>query len=364
MEADRPMDNDERDESAERWAPRPPDADSQPAEPDQASGPEPPADAESEIAPTDRPAEPQDEGAGDEFETATWPAQDLSEESAPPPSEAEAYAPGTDAADEAPMPAHSVPATEPGESTRCPRCGTENRPGLSFCRNCGQRLVAAGAPTTVERPSPPDGTQACPRCGTHNRAGAAFCQNCGANLRAATEGYVPPAVPPAAAQAGASTEMRGPAVLGPIVLLIGAVGLMTAWLLPFAIGNVSLWEASFGSSDGYGLSFWSAFDGLASFADQLYLGLAAAAPLLVVLLVVLAIAGFLRPAPAALQMIGLAVCLVWAVGLVVLFLVVEVFGSSGGSLLDILRGLSPAGIIFMLASLIVVIGALTRIGRS
>lgn len=376
------MDNDERDDRAERWAPRPSDAeDSQPAEPDAASGPEPTADAGPDGAPSDRPTEPQDERAGDEFETATWPTQDLSGEAAepadapqpesvpepepaPPPSEAEAYAPGTDAPDEAPMPAHSVPATEPGESTRCPRCGTENRPGLSFCRNCGQRLVAAGAPTTVERPSPPEGTQACPRCGTHNRAGAAFCQNCGANLRVATEGYVPPAVPPAAAQAGASTEMRGRALLGPIVLLIGAVGLMTAWLLPFAIGNVSLWEASFGSSDGYGLSFWSAFDGLASFADQLYLGLAAAAPLLVVLLVVLAIAGFLRPAPAALQMIGLVVCLVWAIGLVVLFLVVEVFGSSGGSLLDVLRGLSPAGIIFMLASLIVVIGVLTRIGRS
>ncbi|HET6381169.1 MAG TPA: zinc-ribbon domain-containing protein, partial [candidate division Zixibacteria bacterium] len=111
----------------------------------------------------------------------------------PPPSEVEAYAAPPSVHTEPAMPAHSVPATEPGESTRCPRCGTENRPGISFCRSCGQRLVAAGTPTTVERPAAPEGTQQCPRCGTHNRAGVAFCQNCGANLRAAPPpepGYV------------------------------------------------------------------------------------------------------------------------------------------------------------------------------
>ena len=85
------------------------------------------------------------------------------------------------------------PPAEIGESTQCPRCGTENRPGLAFCRNCGQRLVAAGLAPTVERLGAPEGTLACPRCGTHNRAGVAFCQNCGANLPpAATPGYVPP----------------------------------------------------------------------------------------------------------------------------------------------------------------------------
>ena len=96
---------------------------------------------------------------------------------------------------EPPRQAHAVPAGEEaiGESTQCPRCGTENRPGLAFCRNCGQRLVAAGVASTVERPGAPEGTMACPRCGTHNRAGVAFCQNCGANLRGAAPGYVPPA---------------------------------------------------------------------------------------------------------------------------------------------------------------------------
>jgi hypothetical protein len=43
--------------------------------------------------------------------------------------------------------------------------------------------------------------------------------------------------------------------------------------------------------------------------------------------------------------------------------VVEVLGAGGGDLLDILRALTPGGIIFMLASLIVVIGVLTRLGR-
>lgn len=370
------MQNDERDDRAERW-------DRERAHPEEQQADEPPREPEPDA---EREAAPEDE-----FETATWPQQDLEAEPAheperelepvaeepepepvaeepapaPPPSEAEAYAPSPEAAEspEAPVPAHSVPATEPGESTRCPRCGTENRPGISFCRNCGQRLVAAGAPSTVARPSTPEGTQACPRCGTHNRAGVAFCQNCGANLRGAEEGYVPPAVAPAGVTAAAA-EGTGPALLGPAVLLIGAIGMVTAWLLPFAIGSGSLYEQAFGPG-GFGIAFWSVLDSVASsVSEQFYVGLAATAPLLVLLLLALVVGGFLRPAPAALQLIGLVVSLLWAVGLVVLFLVVEVFGGPGGDLLDMLRNLSPGGIIFMLASLIVLIGGLTRIGRS
>src|SRR5918999_5612221 len=125
--------------------------------------------------------------------------------------------------------AHSVPdsGAVTSESTLCPRCGTENRAGLAFCRNCGQRLLAAGVATTVERPSTAEGTMACPRCGTHNRAGVAFCQNCGANLRAVEAGYVPPAVAPAGTTAAAA-EARGGAVLGPVVLIIGLIGIVTA----------------------------------------------------------------------------------------------------------------------------------------
>jgi hypothetical protein len=254
------------------------------------------------------------------------------------------------------MPAHSVPATtEPGESTRCPRCGTENRPGIAFCQNCGQRLIAAGAPATVERPAAPDGTQACPRCGTHNRAGVAFCQNCGANLQAREPDNEPvPAVQPAPA---------GHAILGPVVLLIGALGIATAWVLPFAIGNGSLYDQAFGDPSGYGVGFWSAYGGISGLAAQAYFGFAAPAPMLVLLLAALAIGGMMRAQPGVIQLLGLVAALAWAVGLVAMFVVVEVLGGLGGDLLQMLAALSPGGIIFALASLIVVIGCLTRFGR-
>jgi hypothetical protein len=292
----------------------------------------------------------------------------------PPPGEVEAYptqsAPPADAtpvaAAAAPaMAAHSVPDTETatGESTQCPRCGTENRPGLAFCRNCGQRLVAAGVPTTVERPGTPEGTMACPRCGTHNRAGVAFCQNCGANLRGTAPGYVPPAVATEGAAVDAAPARRG-AILGPVVLLIGVVGLVTAYLLPFLYGNGSLFDRAYGS-DGYGIAFWNGYPDVgAELADQAYFGLAGPVPVLVVLLVVLAIAGFVRASPGMLQRIGLVIALLWSVGLVVLFVVVELAGNWGGDLIGMLRVLTPAGIIFFLASLIVLIGTLTRFGRA
>ena len=319
----------------------------------------------------EREAEPNAPVESEPTADAGWTLEERREEaetSQPPPPEVEAYPPGPAAPDDHPsdaVAAHSVPATEPGESTRCPRCGTENRPGISFCRNCGQRLVAAGAPAAVERPAPPEGTQACPRCGTHNRSGVAFCQNCGANLLGAGEGYVPPVVQEApAAAAVAEADEAGRALLGPIVLLIGAIGIVSAWLLPFAIGDVSLFDQSFGRNDGYGVAFWGSIGDLDAVADQAYFGLAAAAPLLALLLAGLAVGGVVRRTPGVLQMIGLAIALLWAIGLVVLFGVVEVFGGPGGELLDVLRNLSPAGIIFMLASLIVVIGVLTRFGRS
>ena len=286
----------------------------------------------------------------------------------PVPSEVEAYPAAAATADAAPMPeaaaAHAVPAAESatGESTQCPRCGTENRPGLAFCRNCGQRLVAAGVASTVERPGVPEGTQACARCGTHNRAGVAFCQNCGANLRGTAPGYVPPA----AAEEGAvavETERRG-AILGPVVLLIGLIGIITAYLLPFEYGAGSLFDRAYGA-DGYGIAFWNGYsDVSAALADQAYFGLAAPAPLFGLLLVALAIAGFMRAVPGMLQRIGLGVALLWSVGLIVLFVVVELAASWSGDIVALLRDLSPAGIIFFLAALIVLIGSLTRFGRS
>jgi Double zinc ribbon len=333
------------------------------------------------------PSQPSSDEAN-EFETASWPSQDnASTEPAPdqpdesqadesqpderqadeaegssPPAEVEAYGAAAAATGVA---AHSVPATEPGESTQCPRCGTENRPGIAFCSNCGQRLVAAGSATTVARPEAPEGTQACPRCGTHNRAGVAFCQNCGANLRAAEPGYVPPAVG-AAGAAAAAEDQEGArhALLGPVVLLVGALGMATGWLLPFAGITGSLYDRAFGDPAGYGVAFWTGYDAITGgLAAQAYFGFAAPVPILVVLLVALAVAGIVKATPGMLQVTGLVIALAWAFGLLILFVVVEVLGSEAGDLLGMLAGLSPAGIIFALSSLIVIIGALTRFGR-
>ena len=284
------------------------------------------------------------------------------------PEEVEAYpasgAREPDASAVAAASAHTVPDAEEstGESTQCPRCGTENRPGLSFCRNCGQRLVAAGASSTVERPGAPEGTMACPRCGTHNRAGVAFCQNCGATLRGTAEGYVPPAA--AEEREAVAEPARQGAVLGPVVLLIGLAGLVTAYLLPFLYGpGNSLFDRAWGAG-GYGIAFWSGYpDVNATLADQAYFGLAAPVPILGVLLVALAVAGFLRAAPGPIQTVGLAVALLWSVGLIVLFVIVELLANWGGDLVGVLRILTPAGIIFFLSSLIVLIGALTRFSR-
>lgn len=309
-----------------------------------------------------------------EPEWPSAPAEPMPAAAEGPPSEVEAYptAASADSSMEAgaataagSLAAHAVPAGESaaGESTKCPRCGTENRPGLAFCRNCGQRLVAAGVASTVERPGTPEGTMACPRCGTHNRAGVAFCQNCGANLRGAAPGYVPPAVAP---EEGARVVEVGRrrAILGPVVLLIGLVGLVTGYLLPFAYGSGSLLDRAIGP-DGYSAAFWAGYPDVgAALADQAYFGLAAPLPLLGLLLLVLVVAGFVRAAPGWLQTIGLGIALLWSVGLIVVFVVVELAGNWSGDLVGMLRVLTPAGIIFFLSALIVLIGTLTRFGRS
>jgi Double zinc ribbon len=302
----------------------------------------------------------------DTTETAEWRATPLDE--TPPPSEVEAYPAAGAASGAAPSgAAHSVPSVESaaGESTQCPRCGTENPAGLSFCRNCGQRLMAAGVSTTLDRPGAPEGSMACPRCGTHNRAGVAFCQNCGANLRGVGTAYVPPAAGAAEerVEVDRGVERRG-AVLGPVVLLIGLVGLITGYLLPFAYGSGSLWERASGP-DGYGAAFWAGYPDVgAALTDQAYFGLAAPTPLLGILLIALVIAGFVRATPGPIQTVGLAIATLWSVGLAVLFVIVELLGNWDGDLVGLLRVLTPAGIIFFLASLIVLIGALTRFGRS
>lgn len=285
----------------------------------------------------------------------------------PAPREAEAWVvPPAPPASGAALPAHSVPATPLGEMLRCPRCATENRPGIAFCRSCGQRLAALGTPSTVERPPERDGSLACPRCGAHNRAGAAFCQGCGANLR----GSVPAqaagdtATPSPAGAVVPGRAGPGRAVLGPVVLLIAAAGLLIAWLLPFEFGATSLWDRSFGAPGGYGIGFWSGYAAISGgLVDKAYFGLAAPVPLLIAGLLVLAGAGVWRAVPGRAQRIGLLLALGWGAGLSALFVVVELLGGPGGSVIEALRALSPAGVIFFLAGLIVVIGSLTRLAR-
>lgn len=299
-------------------------------------------------------AEPAAEQATEPVVESTQPA-----EPGQTPSEAEAWVvpPEPPAPNPDLIPAHPVPATPLSEGTRCPRCGTDNRPGIAFCRSCGQRLMAPGAPAAVERPSPPEGTQACPRCGTHNRAGVAFCQNCGANLRPAAAGVAP------AQPAAPTREAPRRAILGPVVLLIGAAGMATAWLLPFAFGGASLWDRAYGAPGGYGLAFWLGYP-QGSVLETSYFGVAAPVPILVLGLIALALIGLLRAAPGRLQRVGLLIALAWAIALVVLFLAVELVGGPGGDVISVLRGLSPGGIIFMLAGLIVAIGTLTRLWRA
>ena len=351
--------HDEREPGAER-------PDSTGPEGDDPSSPARPVTPD--VTPDDAPAAAEawpSQPGGDATRAAVW-GSSPSEQSAPP-REVEAYPaaapPEPEADPSAITAAHSVPSAEGavGESTQCPRCGTENRPGLAFCRSCGQRLMAAGVATTVERPGAPDGSMACPRCGTHNRAGVGFCQNCGANLRGVGVGYVPPSAPGAEPTAG--VEGRRGAILGPFVLLVGLAGLVTAYLLSFAYGSGSLWERA-SSPDGYGAAFWAGYPTDVGFADQAYFGLAAPAPLLGVLLLALAIGGFIRATPGPLQIVGLAIAALWSVGLAVLFVVVEIAGSWGGDLVALLSAMTPAGIIFFLASLVIVIGTLTRFGRS
>ena len=303
------------------------------------------------------PADAPDEQPPDEQPRDTVSEEPEEATSSQVPSEAEAWVvppPPTPPSPDA-IPAHAVPATPLGEGTRCPRCGTDNRPGIAFCRSCGQRLMAPGAPAAVERPAAPEGSQACPRCGTHNRAGVAFCQNCGANLRPADPGVL---------EARAAREAAsGRAILGPVVLLIGAAGLLTAWLLPFAFGGASLWDRSFGAPGGYGIAFWRGYPN-GPLTDATYFGLAAPVPVLLLILVGLAAVGFMRAAPGAIQRVALAISLAWGLGLALLFLLVELFGEPGRDLVQVLRTLSPGGIIFLLAGLIVVIGSLTRLWRA
>ena len=242
----------------------------------------------------------------------------------------------------------------------CRRCGTENRPGVSFCESCGQRLVAA-EDATLARPTSTAEGGPCPRCGAVNRSGSAFCSECGFNIR--------PAVAAAGAPLAGSTPATEPAPLvaarparawlGPLVLVVAAIGMATAWVLPFAVGG-SLAEQALGP-DGYGLAFWTAYPDDAGLLEAAYFGLAAPLPVLVALMLILAAVGVLRAVPGRVQRVGLGIVLVWCAAFATLFVVVEIGSALGSDLIGLLRSLSPAGLIGFLSGVIGGIGSVTRL---
>lgn len=246
----------------------------------------------------------------------------------------------------------------------CRRCGTENQPGVSFCASCGQRLVAADE-ATMARPGAVAESSPCPRCGASNRSGSAFCSECGFNIRpAVTTAGGPPAPPPShdvGAPVGAASAQRpGRAWLGPLVLAIAAAGMATAWLLPFAVGDGSLADQALGPS-GYGAAFWTGYPNDAGILETAYYGVAAPLPLLVGLLLVLAAVGIFRASPGRLQRVGLVIAIAWCLAFAILFVVVEIGSGLGDDLINLLRGLSPAGLIGFLSGVIGAIGGTTRL---
>jgi ribosomal protein L40E len=245
----------------------------------------------------------------------------------------------------------------------CRRCGAENLPGISFCATCGQRLVAADE-ATATRPTTGGDATLCPRCGASNRSGAAFCSECGFNIRPAMAA----AGTPVAAATSVESATPEPAAarpatrawLGPLVLVIGAVGMAVAWFLPFAVGSGSLAEQALGA-DGFGIAFWTAYPEDTGVLEAAYFGLAAPLPILVGLMVLLAAVGAVRAIPGRPQRIGLGIVFLWCVAFAAMFVVVEIAAALGADLIGLLRGLSPAGLIGFLAGVIGAIGSVTRL---
>jgi pSer/pThr/pTyr-binding forkhead associated (FHA) protein/membrane protease subunit (stomatin/prohibitin family) len=99
------------------------------------------------------------------------------------------------------------------EQTKCPRCGSQNAPGMRFCITCGSPLAAPIAPTPMTAPAPvmpapvtpspgvapvvisspqaaaPAETRTCKRCQGTSDKNAQFCRFCGASLN---ESIAPP----------------------------------------------------------------------------------------------------------------------------------------------------------------------------
>jgi hypothetical protein len=80
----------------------------------------------------------------------------------------------------------------------------------------------------------------------------------------------------------------------------------------------------------------------------------------VALLGILAVVGIIRALPGRVQRVALGVVIAWCLAFTTLFVVVEIGSGLGSDLIDLLRGLSPAGLIGSLAGVIGAIGGVTR----
>jgi hypothetical protein len=76
---------------------------------------------------------------------------------------------------------------------------------------------------------------------------------------------------------------------------------------------------------------------------------------------VLAAVGIFRASPGRLQRVGLVIAIAWCLAFAVLFVVVEIGSGLGDDLINLLRGLSPAGLIGFLSGVIGAIGGTTRL---
>src|SRR5215469_11409717 len=72
----------------------------------------------------------------------------------------------------------------------CPHCGTVNRDGSAFCKDCGTTMAPPAdvsfAPVTMTN------INLCPNCGAALAPDAAFCGNCGMTAGASPPTAAPP----------------------------------------------------------------------------------------------------------------------------------------------------------------------------
>jgi predicted RNA-binding Zn-ribbon protein involved in translation (DUF1610 family) len=88
---------------------------------------------------------------------------------------------------------------------KCPSCGTENRAGARFCRECAESL-----PVEPSRPA-----YLCPNCGAEVLSSKNFCLSCGASLERAAPSVARPVHPGAPPARSTPAAQQGPPFQSP-----------------------------------------------------------------------------------------------------------------------------------------------------